>query len=369
MSDSPPSGPAPADPPAPDRPAFDPRTDLVQFARGVLMGAADTVPGVSGGTVALVLGIYTRWVTAVSRVDRHLFALLGRGDLRGAWVHLDARFLVWLLAGVLAGAVTLASVTRYAMETHYALTFALFFGLIAGSVLLVARLVGETGRLTSGWTAGRLAVLIAGAAGAFWLVGVETLEDPPLGPFYLFCCGAVAICAMILPGVSGAFVLLILGAYHHVTGWAKRLAAWDLDDAMGVEALCFAAGMVLGLATFSKLLRAMLARHAAGTLALLTGAMLGSLRRLWPFVTPRPEGVEFKEWRPEYLLPSPSDPLTWWALLIAALGFAAVTLLDWLGRERAGEPGEPTLADDVTPPPAPAPTASPAPAPPSPGTR
>ncbi|MFH5803145.1 DUF368 domain-containing protein [Alienimonas sp. DA493] len=333
-------------PPRPGRP-FDPKTDLAQFARGVLMGAADTVPGVSGGTVALVLGIYARLVTAVSRVDGHLFSLLRRGRLAEVWTYLDCRFLCWLLAGIGAGAVTLASVTRTAMETQYALTFALFTGLIAGSVLLVARLVGETGRTITGWTPGRVVLLLAAAAGAYLIVGLDALENPPLGPAYLFACGAIGICAMILPGISGAFLLLVLGAYHHVSGWAKRLTAGDVDATMLIEGVCFGLGMVLGLALFSKLLRWLLATHGPATLAALTGAMLGSLRRLWPFVEPRPEGVSFKEWRPEPYLPSPADPQTWWALLAAALGFAIVLGLDWLGRERAEEPGEPTMAEDV----------------------
>ena len=334
------------------RPLFQPRTDLVQFARGVLMGAADTVPGVSGGTVALVLGIYTRLVTAVSRVDGRLYTLLRGGRVREAWTYLDGPFLAWLLAGVLSGAVTLAGLTRWAMETHYTLTFALFAGLILGSVLLVARLVGETGRVATGWTPLRVIVLLAAAWGAYAIVGLQALENPPIGPFYLFLCGTIAICAMILPGVSGAFLLLVLGAYHHVTGWAKRLPAGDVDGEMGVEAACFGAGMVLGLALFSKLLRWLLANHGPATLAALTGAMLGSLRRLWPFVEPRPDDLSFKEWQPVRLLPSFGEAETWLALLVAAIGFAAVLLLDHLGRERAGEPDEPTLADDVQPPPA-----------------
>ncbi len=340
------------EPSQPDSPraSFEPKTDLVQFARGVLMGAADTVPGVSGGTVALVLGIYTRLVTAVSRADSHLFSLLRGGLMREAWAYVDGRFLIYLLAGVAGGAVTLASVTRTAMENYYTLTFALFTGLIAGSVLLVARLVGETGRLATGWTPLRVCLLVAAAAAAYGIVGLEALESPPIGPPYLFVCGAVAICAMILPGVSGAFLLLVLGAYHHVSGWATRLKAFDLDAAMLLEGVCFGAGMVVGLALFSKLLRWLLARHGAPTLAALTGAMLGSLRRLWPFVEERPEGVPFKEWQPVRLEPSLSDPQTWLALLVAAAGFGAVLLLDRLGRARAEDPDEPSLADDVRPP-------------------
>ncbi|NNJ27645.1 DUF368 domain-containing protein [Alienimonas chondri] len=329
---------------------FDPKTDLAQLVRGVLMGAADTVPGVSGGTVALVLGIYTRLVTAVSRADGHLFSLLRRGRFKEVWTYLDGRFLFWLLVGVGGGALTLAGITHAAMEEQYTLTFALFSGLIAGSVLLVARLVGETGELMSGWTPLRTALLIASAWAAYELVSLEALENPPIGPAYLFFCGAIAICAMILPGVSGAFLLLVLGAYHHVSGWSGRLKSFDVDGPMLLEGICFGAGLVVGLALFSKLLRWLLTRHGPATLATLTGAMLGSLRQLWPFVGPRPDDVPFKEWRPVHLVPPLDDPQTWLALLVAAAGLGAVLLLDWFGRKRAEEPGEPTLADGVIPP-------------------
>ena len=324
------------------------RRDVAQLARGVLMGAADTVPGVSGGTVALVLGIYTRLVTAVSRVDGTLVRLLRGGNWRGAADYLDVRFLGWLLAGVGLGVVTLAGLTRAAMEERYTLTFALFFGLIAGSVVLVGRLVDR-------WTPLRAGLLVGGAAAAFFLVGIDALENPPIGPAYLFACGSVAICAMILPGVSGSFLLLVLGAYHHVTGWVKRGLGGDLDGATLLEMAAFFAGMVLGLGLFSKLLRWLLARYNAATLAILAGAMLGSLRRLWPFVEPRPAGIEFKEWQPVRVLPAWDDGGTLLALAVAAGGFVAVLVLDRLGRARAeDDPGEIAPADDVEPPPKPA---------------
>ena len=341
-----------AAPDSPGRPHWRPtRADLLTAGRGVLMGAADTVPGVSGGTVALVLGIYTRLVTAVSRADATLLGFVKEKRWRAVFDYLDVRFLGWLLLGVGTGVVTLAGLTRTLMEDYYTPTFGLFFGLIAGSVVLVAKLVDR-------WTPATLALMVAAAAGAYFLVGLDALEDPPLGPAYLFLCGSVAICAMILPGVSGSFLLLALGAYHHVTGWVKRGLSGDLDAGMLLEAAAFAGGMALGLGLFSKLLRWLLANHNAATLAALAGAMLGSLRRLWPFVTPRPAGVAFKEWRPDHVLPAATGE-TALTVTFTAAGFAAVLVLDRLGRARAEGPGEPTLSDDAEPPPKPNPRPQP----------
>ena len=306
------------------------------------MGAADCVPGVSGGTVALVLGIYRRLVTAVSRVDGTLFAHLRRRDVAAAWGHLDGRFVLALLAGVMCGVLALTTLMRHLMETHYTLTFAAFFGLVAGSVLLVLGLVER-------WTWWRAALVLIGAAVAYRLVTLPLLEEPPVGPGYLFLCGAVAICAMILPGVSGAFLLVVLGVYEHVTEWPKRLLKGEVDDAMGLEAAGFFGGMVLGITLFSKLLRWLLGHYQAATLAVLAGAMAGSLRRLWPFVEPRPDGVTFKQWVPEAVVPDPSSH-TLLAVLLMIAGAAAVLLLDRLSRVVSAE-GDPGPGEEVDLPP------------------
>ncbi|MBW3543184.1 MAG: DUF368 domain-containing protein, partial [Planctomycetes bacterium] len=177
-----------------------PRRDLVFIGHGFLMGAADIIPGVSGGTVALILGIYERLVTAVSRFNLTFFGHLRRREWLAAAAHVDAGFLGALLIGIGTGIVCLASLMHWLLENQRQHTFAVFFGLILASSWIVARMIGR-------WSALR-AVLLAAAVVAAWLfVGMEFLQSPPEGLWYIFVCGTLAICAMILPGVSGAFLM------------------------------------------------------------------------------------------------------------------------------------------------------------------
>jgi len=242
---------------------------------GLLMGAADIVPGVSGGTVALVLGIYDRLVTALSHFDPALLALLARRQWRQAAERIDLRFLVALGAGIVVGAGTLAQGIHYLLEHQRTNTLAVFFGLILASSLVVARLVRSWGWLQA-------ATLSAALVFAYWLMGMVP-ATAPLTYVGLFLCATVAICAMILPGISGAFVLLVLGMYHHVTGMIKDFAAGQITRQNVTMLLVFAAGCAVGLIAFSKFLRWLLQHHPSTTMAALCGFMIGSLRRIWPF--------------------------------------------------------------------------------------
>lgn len=269
--------------------------DLLNAGRGLLMGGADIIPGVSGGTVALILGIYERFVTAISHVDLKLMAHLRHREWTAAALHVDLRFLVSLLLGIGIGIVSLARLMRYLLEHQPLPTWSLFFGLIFASSVLVARMIER-------WNVVTVVCGIVGAGFAYWLMG----QLPATGPdslIYLFACGMVAICAMILPGISGAFILVILGNYANVTraidefvhGCTDSLrltasgdfsAAIDELGALGPQVTMltvFAIGCGLGLIGFSKFLRWLLARHEPQTMALLCGFMFGSLRKIWPF--------------------------------------------------------------------------------------
>lgn len=303
------------------------RDDLLNVLRGLLMGTADVIPGVSGGTVALILGIYERLVTAISHVDTQLLGLVRRGRLSAAAAHLDLRFVATLLGGILLGIAALATLMNHLIDHHPQPTLALFFGLILASSLLVGRMVGQ-------WNPINVVLTFLGGAGAYWLVAQPVMAGLEGYP-YLFLCGSVAICAMILPGISGAFILLIMGKYAHMTGVVSRLTHGQFTAENILSLVVFASGCVVGLLSFSKILRWLLARHHAPTMAVLCGFMIGSLRCLWPFKDlPPGEAIDFKGQRYANILPSQFDVQTVMVVAIMAAAIAFVLTLDWYSRRQ-----------------------------------
>ena len=299
------------------------KQDVSQFGRGLLMGSADVVPGVSGGTVALVLGIYARLVTAISRFDTRALGLIRQGRFADAAAHVDLRFLVALGAGIATAILTLSSVVQYLLHHQRQHTYAAFFGLILGSTLLVARLVPR-------WNTAAVALLIAGACGAFWFVGLAPLRQPPqFHPGYLFLCGFFAICAMILPGVSGAFLLVIFGAYSQALELLRRFKTFAFDGNDVACLVAFVAGMAGGLLAFTKVLRWLLGRYESATLAALAGFMIGSLRKLWPYqtdLTPGVEKLDAKTFAAHW--PNWSAGSTWISLAVLLAAVGLVVLLE-----------------------------------------
>ncbi len=253
--------------------------------RGYLMGAADVVPGVSGGTVALVVGIYERLIESV-RAGSSALGHAIRFDWQGTkrWLgRVEWSFIIPLLLGIGLAVVTLAGLLEGLLHDHPVQMAGLFTGLIAGSVVISARLVGR-------WDIAGILVLIAVGLSAFALLGlrggvnedvVAQATDPQLWAFFL--AGAVAICAMILPGVSGSFLLVLLGMYAAVLG-----AVTDRD--LGTLAV-FLLGTIVGLALFSQLLHWALKHHHDTVMAALIGLMAGSMRVLWPW----PGGLDSTE--------------------------------------------------------------------------
>jgi putative membrane protein len=304
---------------------FPQRSDLQQVARGMLMGAADVVPGVSGGTVALILGIYERLVSALGKVDRTLIDHLNARRWRAAAEHLDLRFLATLLCGIGLGIALFARGIDYLLHHQVQLTFAAFFGLIAASSLLVGRMVGR-------WRGIEAICLVVGIVFAIWLVNQPLLQNPPDSLTYVFFCGVIAICAMILPGISGSFILLILGKYVEIVHLVKEALQLNVTVESLLILSVFSTGCVIGLLSFSKFLKWLLGRHESQTLAVLCGFMLGSLWKLWPFqqIVPGTEGsktllTETLPWSEV-----PVDGRFWltWGVMLAAAAF--VLLLDWL---------------------------------------
>lgn len=320
-------------------PTSRPRALFVHFAQGLLMGGADIIPGVSGGTMALIVGIYKNLINAIGEAVTAVL-LLVRGRWRDAWqafLALEWSLLLPLVVGVLL-AIGLGSLFIPELLDRYPVACrALFFGLVAGSLVLPWR----ERRTHRGW---HYAVALGGAALAFLLVGLPrspAAADPSM--LRVGLTAAVAINAMILPGVSGAFLLEVLGLYR------TTLEALRALDVVYVATFVFGAALGLGLA--AKGLSWLLDRSHDLTMAVLVGLLAGSLRALWPWVGhvthAHSDGTVTYVPDPSMLLaPGPNWPL---ALGLALFGFAFVTALAWAGRRRIAQ-GDEILArehDDV----------------------
>jgi putative membrane protein len=284
------------------------------YARGLLMGGADVVPGVSGGTVALIVGIYERLIHAIRLGASALLSGI-RLDFAGSRRKFGE--VEWLLvlplgAGILTALVIGARIIPPLIEEHPEPVYALFFGLIVGSVIVPFRRIERVGRV-------EVLMVAVAAVAAFVIVGLPPREiaDPPLP--YVFVAAMIAICAMILPGVSGAFLLLVLGIY------ATSLDALRTLNVPYV--LTFVAGAVIGLGSFARLLEWLLVHRHGLTMAALTGLMVGGVRALWP-------------WQSEDrgILPPPDLPDLLAMAALAAVGFIGVSLLIWYGGRRVERP-------------------------------
>lgn len=236
--------------------------------RGYAMGAAELVPGVSGGTIAFISGLYGPLLASLAAFDGAFLQLLRSGDLRGAFAHVNGRFLLTLVLGMGLAILSLAALLKFLLATQAMLLWAFFFGLILASAVHVALSVGR-------WGAVEGAAAALGVISGAWLTvlgGSLTLGE---GPLALFFGGALAVCAWILPGVSGSFLLLVLGLYERVLGAVAGIVIPDL--------LALAAGCGLGLLLFVRLLRRLLLTARKATLAALGGFMFGALQMLWPW--------------------------------------------------------------------------------------
>ena len=262
------------------------------------MGAADVVPGVSGGTIAFISGIYETLLASISAVNFSLLGTFKKEGIPGVWRAVNGNFLLPLLSGIAISILSLAKVVTYLMDHHPIGIWSFFFGLVLASIVLVVRMI----RVPNGtvWVAGA-----AGAVLAYWITTLTPGNAADLSYGYLFFCGFIAICAMILPGISGSFILVLLGAYRFVLDslHERNLAV------IGV----FAAGAFIGITSFSHVLKWLFARFHDATVACLAGFMLGSLANVW---------VD-------------KDPLWLTAFGLAALGALLVLGLEYWGSRRA----------------------------------
>jgi len=237
------------------------------FLKGMAMGAADVVPGVSGGTIAFISGIYQELIDAIRALNLAALRTLLRGEFAQFWAQINGNFLLVLLAGIVSSIASLAQLISYLLAQYPLLIWSFFFGLIIASAIYIYR-----GQRFSSWQ--EWLAMAVGSGCALAVAFAPTLQLEPSLPV-IFGAGAVAICAMILPGVSGSFMLLIMGLYPSLIG-----AVVDVN--LAVLAV-FAAGCVCGLLSFSRFLSWLLHHFYATTLALLTGFLVGSLAVVWPW--------------------------------------------------------------------------------------
>jgi putative membrane protein len=240
---------------------------LIISAKGLAMGAADAVPGISGGTIAFISGLYEELVTTISNVKPSLFKTLFKEGIASFWKEANGNFILALLSGIIVSYITFMKLAKYLLENHPILIWSFFFGLIVASIYFVGKQITK-------WNKGTIIALVIGAAIAFYISILPVMASND-NTYFLFFAGVIAICAMILPGISGSFILIILGAYKSLSD-----AIHDLDIK---KLLIFTIGCVVGLLSFSHVLKWLFKNYHNVTLALLTGFIFGSLNTVWPW--------------------------------------------------------------------------------------
>ena len=296
---------------------------LLIFLKGMAMGAADVVPGVSGGTIAFITGIYDQLLSSINALNLNTLKKLRTEGVKSVWKTINGSFLVTLFLGIAVSFISLARVFKYLVEFHPQMVWGFFFGLVLGSIWLVMKMIDQ-------WDIIKLIAVAIGTGISYYL----TIIEPGGGvsaPWFIFLSGAIAICAMILPGVSGSFILLILGIYYPML---EAVSTFDL----GFIAL-LGSGAVVGLLSFSRFLKWLLDNYYEITVAILVGFLVGSLNKLWPWkktleyrLNSHGEEVPFIQ---ENILPS-LDNMGDMAVVIglALLGLAVILILSRFSPEK-----------------------------------
>lgn len=241
---------------------------VVLMLKGMGMGAADVVPGVSGGTIAFIVGIYDELINSIKSINLESLKLFFTGKWGAFWKKINGNFLFFLLAGIGISVFSLAKLITWLLVDHPILVWSFFFGLVLASTWFVSKDIKEW-KSWKTWIAFVIGVVIA------FYITVATPAETPSNLLFIFLCGAIAICAMILPGISGSFILVLLGKYFFIMDAVKTLDV--------VVMVVFAAGACIGITSFSRVLSYALAHFRNITLAVLTGFMLGSLNKVWPW--------------------------------------------------------------------------------------
>ena len=306
--------------------------------KGACMGAADVIPGVSGGTIAFITGIYDQLIGSINSINGEAIKLFFSGRFKEFWKHINGSFLVSLFCGILFSVLTLAGLMQYLLEHHPIQTWAFFFGLIVASSIFILKGI-------EGWNMKYVIFVILGIILGVVVCTLSPTQTPD-ALWFIFLSGAIAICAMILPGISGSFILLILGKYKFIMGAITGLTSGAaVGESMAILSV-FAVGAVCGLLSFSKFLHWLLGRYHKQTLLVLAGFIIGSLVKVWPWsnmeaiVTAQfPEIADMVRATAE---PVPAEILSDYiaqvdlqigsAILFAILGFSLVTGIETAGK-------------------------------------
>lgn len=289
------------------------------------MGAADVIPGVSGGTIAFISGIYEELLETISKVNFTAVKVLKNEGLKAAWNYINGSFLAVLLSGIAISIISLAKLITYLMEFHTVLLWSFFFGLILSSIYLVGKKITQ-------WDIPKIIALIIGSIIAFYITVLPPMTSPG-ALWFIFLSGALAICAMILPGISGSFILLLLGSYEFVLSAIK--------DVKITIIITFGLGCITGLLSFSKFLNWMFKKYHDLTIALLTGFLVGSLNKIWPWkkiletrINSHGKEVPFIE---ENVLPQnyDGDNQLLMVILFAIIGLAIITIIEKMASKKS----------------------------------
>lgn len=289
---------------------------LLLALKGMAMGAADVVPGVSGGTIAFIVGIYDELIDSIKSINGNSIKLLFTGKLKAFWKAINGNFLLSVILGVAISVFSLARFITWLLQEHPILVWAFFFGLVLASTWFVSKDIKE-------WNIKTVSSFIVGAAVAYYIT-VATPAETPSSLLFIFLCGVIAICAMILPGISGSFILVLLGKYFYIMQAVKDFNLLIL--------LVFGTGAFIGITSFSRVLSFALKNFRNTTLALLTGFMLGSLNKVWPWkekITSTVAGGDFVQ---EFnIMPNEQVPE---AVFLAVVGFFMVYFLEKLSQQK-----------------------------------
>ncbi|MDX9883023.1 MAG: DUF368 domain-containing protein [Prolixibacteraceae bacterium] len=293
---------------------------LIISLKGIGMGAADVVPGVSGGTIAFITGIYEELINSIKSVNLSSLKLLLQGKIKDFWNAINGTFLLSLVAGIFISILSLAKLIEFLLEDYPVLIWSFFFGLVIASAVFVAKKIKK-------WNAGIVTGAIAGTIIAYWITIISPAEANT-SYYFIFLSGAIAICAMILPGISGSFILVLLGMYKFILG--------AVTDFNLLVIIIFLAGAVIGIIAFSNVLSWLLRKFHDITVAVLAGFMVGSLNKVWPWKevteTFTNRHGEIRPLIEENVLPGTFSEITGQsAMLGAAIGLAATGfVLIWI---------------------------------------